>query len=181
MKQEFSFFKSLFTVLLLVQTTLLSAQTVSIRGTVLDQDNLPLAGVTIMEQGTMNGTATDLDGKFEFRASGPSAQIEISCIGFQSRTFSASELARMATIILETDSEMVDEAVVIGYGDVKKEDLTGSVTVVKADEINRGSISDSYELLRGKSSGVMVIPGNGAPGSGASIRIRRFLSWTVSP
>ena len=148
MKQKFSFFKTMLTVLLLAQATLLSAQSVSIRGTVLDQDNQPLAGVTVLEQGTMNGTATDLDGKFEFRASGPAAQVEISCIGFRSRTFAASELARMGTIILEVDSEMVDEAVVIGYGDVKKEDLTGSVSVIKADEINRGSISDSFHQSR---------------------------------
>ncbi len=180
MKQKFSFFKSMLTVLLLAQATLLSAQSVSIRGTILDQDNQPLAGVTVMEQGTMNGTATDLDGKFEFRASGPSAQVEISCIGFRSRTFAASELASMSTIVLEVDSEMVEEAVVIGYGDVKKEDLTGSVSVIKADEINRGSISDSYELLRGKSSGVMIIPGNGAPGSGAQIRIRGAASLNAS-
>lgn len=180
MKQKFSFLKTFLTAFLLVQATLSFAQSVSIRGTVLDQDNLPIAGVTILEKGTMNGIATDLDGKYEFRASGPSVTVEISCIGFRSRTFTASELAALNTIVLEVDSEMMDEAVVIGYGDVKKEDLTGSVTVVKADEINRGSVSDSFELLRGKSSGVMIIPGNGAPGSGASIRIRGAASLNAS-
>ena len=96
--------------------------------------------------------------------------IEISCIGYATQVFKASEVP--GTITLSEDTHFLDEVVVIGYGTVKKSDLTGSVSTVKADEINKGVITSPADMLRGKSAGVVVTAGSGMPGSGATVRIR---------
>ena len=158
----------------------LQAQNVTVGGTVVDGSSQPLPGVSVVEEGTMNGMSTDLDGHYRLTVKSASSRVIISCIGFKTQTFAAGDLARISTVVLEEDTEMMEEVVVIGYGGVKKEDLTGSVSVVSAEEINRGSVADSYELLRGKSPGVQIIPGNGAPGSGATIRIRGAASLNAS-
>ena len=146
-----------------------SAQGYAVRGVVVDQMG-PVIGAAVMEAGTTNGAVTDLDGNFSFRVSSPDATVEVSCIGYTTQTFKAS--AMPATITLVEDNEFLDEVVVIGYGTVKKSDLTGSVSTVKADEINKGVITSPADLLRGKSAGVVVTAGSGMPGSAATIRIR---------
>ena len=138
----------------------------------------PVIGATVMEVGTTNGTSTGLDGDFVLRVKGADATIEVSCIGYASQTFKASEVP--AVIRLEEDTHFLDEVVVIGYGTVKKSDLTGSVSTVKADEINKGVITTPADLLRGKSAGVVVTSGSGMPGSGATVRIRGGASLNAS-
>ena len=140
-----------------------------VKGVVADQIG-PIVGATVIEQGTTNGTSTGLDGDYVLTVSSADAVIEISCIGYASQTFVASQVP--ATITLAEDTQFLDEVVVIGYGTVKKEDMTGSVSTVKADEINKGMITSPADLLKGKSAGVVVTPGSGAPGAGATIRIR---------
>ena len=153
------------------------AQGYAVRGVVVDQMG-PVIGAAVVEAGTTNGSVTDLDGNFSLRVSSPDATIEVSCIGYTSQTFKAS--AMPATITLHEDNEFLDEVVVIGYGTVKKSDLTGSVATVKADEINKGVITTPADLLRGKSAGVVVTSGSGMPGSGATIRIRGGASLNAS-
>jgi TonB-linked outer membrane protein, SusC/RagA family len=153
------------------------AQGYAVRGVVVDQMG-PVVGAAVIEAGTTNGSVTDLDGNFSLRVSSPDATIEVSCIGYTSQTFKAS--AMPATITLHEDNEFLDEVVVIGYGTVKKSDLTGSVATVKADEINKGVITTPADLLRGKSAGVVVTSGSGMPGSGATIRIRGGASLNAS-
>ena len=136
----------------------LRAQNVTVSGTVADGSSQPLPGVSVVEEGTMNGMSTDLDGHYRLTVKSADSRITISCIGFKSQTFTAGELSRISIVTLEEDTEMMEEVVVIGYGGVKKEDLTGSVSVVSAEEINRGSVADSYELLRGKSPGAARHP-----------------------
>ncbi|MBQ9660327.1 MAG: TonB-dependent receptor [Bacteroidales bacterium] len=148
-----------------------------VKGVVVDQMG-PVIGAAVIEAGTTNGAVTDLDGNFSFRVSSPDATVEVSCIGYTTQTFKAS--AMPATITLVEDSEFLDEVVVIGYGTVKKSDLTGSVATVKADEINKGVITTPADLLRGKSAGVVVTAGSGMPGSGATIRIRGGSSINAS-
>ena len=145
------------------------AQGYVVRGVVVDQQG-PVIGAAIIEAGTTNGAVTDIDGNFSLRVSSPDATVEVSCIGYTTLTYKAS--AMPATITLAEDSEFLDEVVVIGYGTVKKSDLTGSVSTVKADEINKGVITTPADLLRGKSAGVVVTAGSGMPGAGATIRIR---------
>ena len=153
------------------------AQGYVVRGVVVDQLG-PVIGAAIIEAGTTNGAVTDIDGNFSLRVSSPDATVEVSCIGYTTQTFKAS--AMPATITLAEDSEFLDEVVVIGYGTVKKSDLTGSVSTVKADEINKGVITTPADLLRGKSAGVVVTAGSGMPGAGATIRIRGGSSINAS-
>ena len=130
----------------------------------------PVIGATVIEAGTSNGVSTGLDGDFVLRVKSASSTIEISCIGYASQSFKASELP--ARIVLQEDTEFLDDVVVIGYGTVKKSDLTGSVATVRADEVNKGVITTPADLLRGKSAGVVVTAGSGMPGAGATIRVR---------
>ena len=160
-----------------VMSVTASAQGYAVRGVVVDQLG-PVIGAAVIEAGTTNGAVTDLDGNFSFRVSSPDATVEVSCIGYTTQSFKAS--AMPATITLQEDNEFLDEVVVIGYGTVKKSDLTGSVATVKADEINKGVITTPADLLRGKSAGVVVTAGSGMPGSGATIRIRGGSSINAS-
>ena len=148
-----------------------------VKGVVVDQVG-PVIGATILEKGTMNGASTGLDGDFTLTVSGPDAVVEISCIGYRTVTFPASSVP--ATITLETDAMYLEDVVVIGYGTVKKEDMTGSVSTVRADDINKGMISSPAQLLAGKSGGVVVTQGSGQPGSASTIRIRGGSSLTAS-
>ena len=138
----------------------------------------PVIGATVLEVGTTNGVSTGLDGDFVLTVSSPDATVEVSCIGYATQTFKASQVP--AVVTLGEDSTFLDEVVVIGYGTVKKSDLTGSISTVKADEINKGVITTPADLLRGKSAGVVVTTGSGMPGSGATVRIRGGASLNAS-
>ena len=148
-----------------------------VRGTVVD-DLGPVAGAAVVEKGTSNGTSTDLDGRFSLMVSGPEAVVEISCIGYAGQTYEAGSLPPVIT--LEEDSEYLDEIVVIGYGTVKKDDLTGSVSAIKAEDVNRGAVTNPQDMLKGKVAGLLVTPGDGGPGSGSRIRIRGSASLNAS-
>ncbi|MBQ9193551.1 MAG: TonB-dependent receptor plug domain-containing protein [Bacteroidales bacterium] len=148
-----------------------------IKGVVVDAQG-PVIGATVMEKGTTTGTSTGLDGDYVLTVSSAGATVEVSCIGYSSQTFTASQLP--ATVVLVEDTEFLDDVVVIGYGTVKKSDLTGSVSTVKADEINKGVVTSPTDLLRGKSAGVVVTAGDGMPGSGATVRIRGGSSINAS-
>ena len=159
----------------------LHGQSVAVSGTVVDSSGLPIPGVGIFEPGNQsNGVVSDIDGNWTLEVSGPDSQITFSCIGYESRTLTAAELSKIANLVLNEDSIMLENAVAIGYGTVRKEDLTGSVSAVKAEEINRGVITSADELLKGKLSGVQIIPGGGAPGSSGTIRIRGAASLRAS-
>ena len=153
----------------LTSTTVLAQGGYQVKGVVVDAMG-PVIGAAVVQQGTTNGTSTGIDGDFVLNVPSPDAVIEISCIGYATQTFKASEVP--AVITLAEDTDFLDEVVVIGYGTVKKSDLTGSVSTVKADEINKGVISSPADMLRGKSAGVVVTAGSGMPGSAATVRIR---------
>ncbi len=148
-----------------------------VKGVVVDAIG-PVIGASVIEQGTSNGVSTGLDGDFLLTVSNANAIVEISCIGYATQTFPASAVP--ATITLAEDTHFLDEVVVIGYGTVKKSDLTGSVSTVKADEVNKGVITSPADLIRGKSAGVVVTAGTGRPGDGAQIRIRGGSSINAS-
>ena len=140
-----------------------------VKGIVSDQAG-PVIGATVLEKGTTNGASTGLDGDYVLNVSSADAVIEISCIGYATQSFVASQIP--ANIVLLEDSMYLDDVVVIGYGTVRKDDMTGSVSTVKADELNKGMITSPADLLKGKSAGVVITPGSGQPGAGATIRIR---------
>ena len=146
-------------------------------GTVVDSFG-PVIGAAVVEQGTSNGTSTGLDGSFSLTVSSPDSPVEISCVGYVTQTFQASQIP--ATVTLKEDSEYLDEVVVVGYGTVKKDDLTGSVSAIKAEDLNRGAVVNTQDMLKGKVPGLLVTPGDGGPGSGSRIRIRGAASLNAS-
>ena len=150
-----------------------------VKGVVVDTTGTPVIGASVIEQGTTNGVTTDFNGQYVLRVNGPESIIEISFIGYKTLALAAnSDL--LANAVLYDDSEMIDDVVVIGYGVVKKNDLTGSVSTVKADQTNKGLATSPTDLLRGKSAGVVITSGSGAPGSAATIRIRGGSSLNAS-
>ena len=163
--------------LLLLGTTLSAQNGYKVKGVVVD-DMGPVIGATVMEQGTTTGTTTGLDGDYELTVSGPDATVVISCIGYTTQTFKASQVP--ATLTFVTDTEFLDDVVVIGYGTVKKSDMTGSVVAVKADNVNRGAITSPAQALVGKVSGLNITPASGEPGAKSAFRIRGGSSLTAS-
>ena len=149
----------------------------TVQGTVQDQYG-PVIGAAVVELSTSNGTSTGPDGGFSLTVTGPSAMVEISCIGYASQTFEAAAVP--STVTLKEDNEYLKEVVVIGYGTVKKEDMTGSISAVKAEDINRGAVVNTQDMLKGKVSGLLVTPGDGGPGSSSRIRIRGSSSLNAS-
>jgi len=140
-----------------------------IKGVVSDKMG-PIIGATVLEKGTTNGVATSLDGSYTLKVASAESLVEFNYMGYATVSYKASAIP--ANVILEEDAELLSDVVVIGYGTVKKSDMTGSVAVVKADQINKGSITTPTSLLQGKSAGVVVTAGDGAPGSANTIRIR---------
>lgn len=133
----------------------------------------PVIGATVLEQGTSNGTMTDFDGNYSLIASSADAVIEISCIGYATQTFKASEVP--ATIMLREDAEFLDEVVVIGYGSQKKKEVTGSVASIKSEDFNAGVKTNPMGLLQGKVAGLNIIKTTSDPTStGYNIQIRGF-------
>ncbi len=145
---------------------------------VIQDDIGPVIGAAVIEQGTSNGTSTGLDGEYVLTVTGPSAPVEISCIGYASQVFEASWIPPVIT--LREDTQLLDEIVVIGYGTVKKDDMTGSISAIKAEDINRGAVVNTQDMLKGKVAGLLVTPGDGGPGSSSRIRIRGSASLNAS-
>ena len=148
-----------------------------VKGVVVDAIG-PVIGATVIEQGTTNGVPTGLDGDYVLTVSSADAVVEVSCIGYATQTFIASQMP--ATVTLGEDTQFLDEVVVIGYGTVKKEDMTGSITAIKSEELNRGAVVSTQDMLKGKVAGLLITPGDGGPGSGSTIRIRGAASLNAS-
>ncbi|MBQ6612116.1 MAG: TonB-dependent receptor [Alistipes sp.] len=150
-----------------------------VKGVVVDTTGTPVIGASVIEQGTTNGVTTDLNGQYVLRVQSAESVVVISFIGYKTQSLVASSSV-LQNVVLEEDSEMIDDVVVIGYGVVKKDDLTGSISTVKADQTNKGLATSPTDLLRGKSAGVVITTGDGAPGSAAQIRIRGGSSLNAS-
>ncbi len=150
---------------------------VAIFGTVVDAANGdPIIGANIIIKGTTVGTVTDFDGNFNLSAPEGSV-IQISYMGYES----VEKEAQASMIIkLGENTELLEEVMVVGYGTVKKNDATGSVTAIKPDEMNKGLTTNAQDMLSGKIAGVSVIDNGGMPGGGASIRIRGGSSLSAS-
>ena len=151
------------------------AQSNAIKGHVKDASGEPIMGATI----TVNGKAvgiTDMDGNFSVDAA-PGAKITFTYLGMTPKTIKATS---NMMITLVDDQKSLNEVVVIGYGRAKKNDLTGSVTAIKPDEMSKGITSSASDMLVGKIAGVDVQTGGGQPGSGAQIRIRGGASLSAS-
>lgn len=132
--------------------------------------NGPLIGVNILEEGTTNGTITDIDGRFTIEVASD-ATLEITYVGYMPQKIGVAGRNEF-NITLKEDSQTLDELVVIGYGSVKKSDLTGSVSSVKAEDMAKMATNSPIAALQGRAAGVSVSLGSGSPDATPSIRIR---------
>lgn len=155
------------------------AQVVSISGKVTDAaSGEPLPGVTVLVQGTTVGTITNFDGDYVLQTE-KGATILFSYIGYKTSEIVVGDQTKV-NIQLAVNTEDLDEVVVIGYGTVKKDDATGSVTAISSDDFNKGATTSPQDLLVGKTSGMQITTDGGKPGSGATIRIRGGASLSAS-
>ena len=150
-----------------------------VKGVVVDSTGTPVIGASVVEQGTTNGITTDVNGQFVLNVQGEQSIVQISFIGYVTKSLAASS-TELQYVVLEDDSAMIDDVVVIGYGTVKKDDLTGSVVAIKAEELNRGAVVSTQDMMQGKVPGLQIIPGDGGPNSGSTIRIRGAASLNAS-
>src|SRR5574344_2029041 len=146
----------------------ISAQTV--KGTVKDNTGEPITGATVMEKGTGNGVVTDIDGNFTLKASG-SKPIVISYIGMKTQTIDIKGKS-VINVTLEDDNTTLNDVVVIGYGTVKKKDLTGAVASISSDKIANIPVSNVGEAMTGKMAGVNITTTEGSPDADVKIRVR---------
>ena len=152
------------------------AQNITVKGHVKDAMG-EVIGANVVEKGnSANGTITDLDGNFTLTVP-QGATLVVSFIGYQSQEVAA---APSVVVTLKDDAELLSEVVVVGYGRAKKDDLTGSVTAIKPDELSKGITNNAQDMLVGKVAGVDVITSGGTPGSGAQIRVRGGSSLNAS-
>lgn len=151
------------------------AQQIAVKGHVKDTTGEPVIGANVLVKGTTNGTITDFDGNFTLNVP-KDAILSVSFVGYKTAEVKA---APTVMITLEDDSQVLDAVVVIGYGSVKKNDMTGSVTAIKPDKLNKGLITNAQDMMTGKIAGVSVVSKGGAPGAGATIRIRGGSSLTA--
>lgn len=156
------------------------AQSIQANGTVVDAQGEPLPGVTVrVSTKTGQGTITDIDGKFSIKVD-RADKLLFTYVGFVDQEIAVAGQTFPVRIVLRDDSELLDEVVVIGYGSVQKKDLTGSISTISSKDFNKGVIATPDQLITGKIAGVQITPGGGAPGSGATIRIRGGASLNAS-
>ncbi len=164
-------FKKICCFLLILLPLAASAQKV-VTGTVKDDKGVPAAGATILEKGTQNATTTDVNGKFSIGMKGSSNTLIVSFIGYKSKEVIVSSQSKVA-VVLQEDQNQLNEVVVIGYGSVKKSDVTGSLSSIKGDDLTLGgTISNVGQAIQGKAAGVLVQQTNFAPGGGIAVTIR---------
>ena len=152
------------------------AQQTDVKGHVMDATGEAIIGATVRVDGTQIATVTDFEGNFSLKAP-KDANITITYIGYKDQTV---KVAPTLNITLQDDSQMLEQVVVIGYGTARKSDLTGSVSTVKAEDFNSGSISSAEQLINGKVSGVQIMSNSGSPTQGSTIRIRGGASLNAS-
>lgn len=162
----------LFFSVIVVQKSNAQSNKFQISGTVVDAaDKLPLPGVSIIEKGASEGTSTDFDGAFKFTVSSSDAIVVVSFMGYKSQEVQLKGKTTLS-IQLVTEQQALEEVVVVGYGSVKKSDLTGSVSTISGTDLKKQPISSLAEALTGRLAGVKVTSSEGSPDADISIRIR---------
>lgn len=154
------------------------AQNMTATGKVIDKNQEPIIGANVVVKGTTNGVITDFDGKFSIECAANNI-LEISFIGYASQQVKAGT---NLTITMEEDAIMLEETVIVGvgYGTMRKSDLTGSIASVNAKDMKQGVITSTEQLLQGKVAGLSIVQSSGAPEAGASIRLRGGTSLSAS-
>ena len=168
MKQKL--FKKLILLIIILSGNLFFAQT--IKG-VVTSNGTTLPGVTVLVEGTKNGTITDIDGAFILNKVDPKATLVFSYVGFKNVSMKA---ATTMNVVMTSDSQKLDEVVVIGYGTSKRKDVTGAISSIKASDIQDKPFTSIDQALIGKAAGVNVAQNSGTPGGGISVQIRGITS-----
>jgi iron complex outermembrane receptor protein len=155
-------------------------ETVPVRGTVIDQNQQPIIGATIQIEGTTTGTVTDANGAFSIKTQTGKSLI-VSYVGYKTQKVAVTT-ADAINVQLEEDMVAIDEAIVVavGYGKMRKSDLTGAIASVSAENMKQGVVTSSEQLLQGKVAGLTIVQGSGDPASGASMRLRGGTSLSAS-
>ncbi len=159
----------LFSFLLLLPITLYG-QNVSLSGTVIDDGGQPIIGAAVMENGTTNGTVTDLDGHFILEVKGTSS-LTVSYMGYVTQQIPVKNRHKIQ-VTLKEDAILLEETIVVGYGTMKKSDMTGAISSVDVDQLANRTTTNPAEALQGKVAGVNILKSSGQAGAGVSVKIR---------
>ena len=143
---------------------------VRVTGVVKDDTGYGVIGASVMEKGTQNGAVTDLDGKYEIRVKA-GATLVFSSIGYATQEIAVGNRS-VIDVLLELDTELLDEVVVVGYGTMKRSDLSGASVSMKEEDLRGSIITNLDQSLQGRAAGVTAVSTSGAPGSSSSIRVR---------
>lgn len=163
-------FRFLYAISLLI-SSLAHAQPQSVNGIIVDASGLPVIGASVVElSNRQNGTITDIDGSFSLLIGGNSSVLEVACIGYKTKSIKAEGVYPII-VTLDEDSEFLEESVVVGYGTIRKKDLTGAVSSIGVEDIKDSPVANIGQALQGKISGVHIVD-NSAPGENVSIKIR---------
>ena len=163
--------KYLTMVVLLLVGMVSYAQQHSVKGTVVDQSGIPVIGMTVVEQGTQNGTTTDIDGNWQLTVSSGNVTLEFAALGYLTVTEKVNNRA-VIDLTASEDAIMLDAVVAIGYGTVRKRDLTTAVSTVSTEDTKLRPVTEASGFIQGKVAGVTVQQTSGQPGSGMTIRVR---------
>ncbi len=157
--------KTMFSASLLLCSTAAMAQSQK-SGVIKDANGEPLIGVTVLEQGTSNGTVTDVNGRYTLKTTKPNAKLKVSYIGYESQVITPGQ-----SITLSANDATLNEVVVVGYGTMRRKDVTSSITTVNAKDLDKGVYTDPAQMLQGKVAG-LVISSTGDPNGSSSITLR---------
>ena len=135
-------------------------------GVIKDANGEPLVGVTVLEQGTSNGTVTDANGRYTLKTTKANAKLKVSYVGYETKYITPGQ-----NVVLEADDETLNEVVVVGYGTMRRKDVTSSITTVSAKDLDQGVYTDPAQMLQGKVAG-LVITSTGDPNGAPSITLR---------
>ena len=167
-------YRSILNLVVLLMPLLGMAQNHRVSGIVSDSQG-PVIGATVMLENTSIGVSTDANGQYSLDNVPSNANLIISCIGYVSQTIHVGSQTQIDVVLIE-DTEMIEETVVVGYGVQKKSDVTGSISQVKAEDMENRTIASADQALQGKTAGVVVLMGSASPGASPMIRVRGFSS-----
>jgi TonB-linked SusC/RagA family outer membrane protein len=172
-------YKKLLFLLLLLPFSILAQNTLS--GTVLDKTSgQPIPGVNVNVQGATNGVSTDFDGRFQLSNVKKGDNVVFSYIGYADSIVNYNGQKSITVSLGEDENQLKEVVIQVGYGTVKKKDLTGAVTVLTSEDFNKGPVTSADQMITGKVAGLQVINGGGSPGEGATIRIRSGSSLSAN-
>lgn len=170
MKCTLTFLRSIVLIIVCMTPLWAFSQNITVTGTVQDEAGDPLVGATVQQKGTGNGVATDIDGKFTLQVPAK-ATLAVSYVGYAKQDVAVKGQTNI-TITLREDTELLDEVVVVGYGQMKRSDMTGSVASVSDAAIKKSVPTSIDQVLQGRAAGVQIQANSGTPGASTSIRIR---------